>query len=66
MLLNHPWLKDVKEYHDQGNNTITIQGAGIIRTIFVTKKLKAPTKHPKVLVCYDFHSKIFNEVLGKS
>jgi hypothetical protein len=42
-------------------NTITIQGIDIIRTILVTKKLGAPTKHPKVLVCYDFHLKIFDE-----
>jgi hypothetical protein len=29
--------------------------------MLVTKKLGAPTKHPEVLVCYDFHSGIFNE-----
>jgi hypothetical protein len=47
--------------HDWGNNTITIQGVGTIRTIPITKKLGAPTKRPKALVCYDFHSKIFNK-----
>jgi hypothetical protein len=34
---------------------------GAIRTIHVIKKLGAPTKHPKVLVCYDFHYGIFDE-----
>jgi hypothetical protein len=35
---------------------------GIIKTIHVvTKKLGAPIKHPKVLVCYDFHFEIFDK-----
>jgi hypothetical protein len=29
--------------------------------MFVTKKLGAPTNRWKVLVCYDFHSKIFDK-----
>jgi hypothetical protein len=48
-------------FHDWGNNTITIQGAGTIRTIHVTKKLGTPTKHLEVLVCYDFHFGISDE-----
>jgi hypothetical protein len=32
-----------------------------MRTIHVTKKLRAPTKHLEVLVCYDFHSGIYDE-----
>jgi hypothetical protein len=32
-----------------------------MKTILVTKKLSVESKRPKVLVCYDFHSKIFNE-----
>jgi hypothetical protein len=59
MLLGRPWLKDVKMYHNWGNNIITIQGTSTIRTIHVTKKVGAPTNYPKVLVCYDFHSRIF-------
>jgi hypothetical protein len=55
MLVSHPWLRDAKISHDWGNNTIIIQGMGTIRTICVTKKLGALAKHPKVLVCYDFH-----------
>ncbi len=61
ILLGHPWLKDVKVFHDWGNNTITIKGVGTILTILVIKKLGTPTKCPKVLVCYDFHLKISNE-----
>jgi hypothetical protein len=60
-LLGCPWLRDVKVSHDWGNNTITIQGVNIIRTIHVIKKLGALTNHPKVLVCYDFHFGIFNK-----
>jgi hypothetical protein len=55
MLLGCPWLKDVKVSHDQGTNTITIQGIDIVITIPVTKKLGIQTKRSKVLVCYDFH-----------
>jgi hypothetical protein len=61
MLLGCPWLRDAKVSHDWGNNTITIQGIGTIITIHVTQKLKAPTKHLKMLVCYDFHYGIFDE-----
>jgi hypothetical protein len=61
MLLGHPWLRDAKMFHNWGNNTIIIHGTNIVRTIPITKKLGAPTKHPKVLVCYDFHSRIFDE-----
>jgi len=61
MFLGHPWLRDAKVSHDWGNNTITIQGIGTIRTILVTKKLRAPTKRLKMLVCYDFHFGMFDE-----
>jgi hypothetical protein len=57
MLLDHPWLRDAKVFHDWGNNTIAIQGISIIKTILVKKKLGTPTKRPKVLICYDFHSR---------
>jgi hypothetical protein len=30
MLLGRPWLKDVKVAHDWGNNTIIIEGNGIV------------------------------------
>jgi hypothetical protein len=35
MLLEKPWLKDAKITHDWGNNTVTIQGNGMVRTIVV-------------------------------
>jgi hypothetical protein len=54
-------LINAKVFHDWGNNTITIQGMATIKTIHVTKKLGALTKCPKMLVCYDFHSGMFNE-----
>jgi hypothetical protein len=61
MLLGHPWLRDVKVFHDRGNNIIIIQGTSTIRTIPITKKLGTRTKHPKILVCYDFHFRISNK-----
>jgi hypothetical protein len=55
-------LKDAKISHDWGTNTVTKQGTCTIRTIHVTKILGVQTKRPKVLlVCYDFHPKIFDE-----
>ncbi len=53
MLLGRPWLKDVKGTHDQGNNVITIQGNGIVKTISIHNKLGVETKRPQVLVCYE-------------
>jgi hypothetical protein len=61
MLLGCPWLRDVKVSHDLGNNIITIQGVDTIRTILVTKKLGALTKHLEVSVCYDFNFGIFDK-----
>jgi hypothetical protein len=61
MLLDCPSLKDAKVFHDWGNNTVIVQRTNIVKTILVTKKLRTPTKHPKMLVCYDFHSIISNE-----
>jgi hypothetical protein len=60
MLLGCPWLKDVKVFHNLGNNDI-IQGIDTIKSIPITKKLGAPTKCLKVLVCYDFHFGIFTK-----
>ncbi len=34
---------------------------GTTKTIHVIKKLGEPTKRPEMLVCYDFHSRMFNE-----
>jgi len=38
-----------------------LQGANTVKTIHVIEKLGTPTKRPKVLVCYEFHSGIFDE-----
>jgi len=40
---------------------ITIQGNGIVKTIFVNKKLGAESKRPQVLVCYDLTKGLTNE-----
>jgi hypothetical protein len=61
MVLGCPWLINAKVSHDWGTNTVTIQGTGIVKTILVTKKLDIQTKRPKVLVCYDFHSRISDD-----
>jgi len=61
MLLGRPWLRHAKVFHDWGNDIITIQGTGIVKTIHVTKNLETPTKQPKVFVCYDFHLRIYDE-----
>jgi len=61
MLLRCPWLKNAKVSHNWGTNIITIQGTTTVKTIPITKKLGAQTKRLKVLVCYDFHSRILNE-----
>ncbi len=39
MLLGRPWLRDVKVACDWGNNIVTIQGNGTIRTTTATKHL---------------------------
>jgi hypothetical protein len=61
MLLGRPWLKDAKVTHDQGNNIVTIQGNGIVRTIIVIKHLGSEVRTSKMLLCYDFHNNIINE-----
>jgi hypothetical protein len=61
MLLGRPWLKDAKVAHDWGNNTLTIQGNGTIRTITITKHLGGEVRKLEVLQCYDYHNGITNE-----
>jgi hypothetical protein len=61
MLLKCPWLRDVKVSHDWGINIITIQGTSTIRTIHVINKLGVQTKRPKILNCYDFHCRIYDD-----
>ncbi len=61
MLLGKTWLKDAKVAHDWGNNTVTIQGNGMIRTIVVAKHLGAKVKKSKVLLCQDSYNGIIDE-----
>jgi hypothetical protein len=60
-LLGRPWLWDVRVAHDWGNNIVTIQGNGIVKTIVVTKHLGAKVKWSKMLLCYDYSNGITNE-----
>jgi hypothetical protein len=50
MLLGRPWLHNACVTHDWGNNQITIEGNGMVRTIAITKNLDINTKRAKVLV----------------
>ncbi len=61
MLLKCPWLRDAKIFHDWGTNTIIIHGTSMVQTISITKKLGVQTKRPKILICYDFHSRVLIE-----
>jgi hypothetical protein len=61
MLLGKVWLRNAKVTHDWGNNVITIQGNGIVRTILVNRKLGIKTKRPQVLVCYDLLQRLTYE-----
>jgi hypothetical protein len=54
MLIGRPWLKDAKMTHDWGNNTMTIHGNGLVKTIVVIKHLGEEVKRPKMLLCYDY------------
>ncbi len=47
--------------HDWGNNTMTMQGNGMVRTIVVIKHLGAKVKQPKMLLCYDYQNGIIDE-----
>jgi hypothetical protein len=61
MLLGKPWLRDVRVAHDWGNNTVTIQGNGIVKTIIVTKCLGGEVRRPNMLLCYDYQNDIVDE-----
>ncbi len=54
MLLGRPWLKDAKVAHDWGNNNITIQGNGTVKTITTTKHLGDEVRRPEELMCYTY------------
>jgi len=54
MLLGRPWLKDAKVAHDWGNNNITIQGNGTVKTITTTKHLGDEVRRLEELMCYTY------------
>jgi len=44
-----------------GNNIVTAQGNGMVRTIIMTKHLGAKVKQLKMLLHYDYHNGIIDE-----
>jgi hypothetical protein len=52
MFLGQPWLHNACVTHDWGNNLITIEGNGMVRTIVMTKHLDTNTKCFEVLLFY--------------
>jgi hypothetical protein len=61
MLLGRPWLKDAKVTYDWGKNVINVQGNGIVKIIYVNKKLGIRTRRPQVLFCYDIMIRLIDE-----
>ncbi len=61
MLFGRPWLRDVKVAHDWGNNIVTIQRNGTVKTITITKHLGGEARIPKMLLCYNYQNGITNE-----
>jgi hypothetical protein len=51
----------LKNAHDWGRKTITIQGNGIVITITITKHLGGEVRRPKMLLCYNYQNGITNE-----
>jgi hypothetical protein len=50
MLLDHPWLRDIKIFHNWGNKIIMIKGIDTIVTIFVIKKFRTPIEQHKMFI----------------
>ncbi len=46
--------------HDLGNNIVTIQGNGTVKTITVTKHLGGEVRKPKMLLCYNYQNGIID------
>jgi hypothetical protein len=60
MLLGWPWLCNAHVIHDWGNNLITIEGNGMVKTITVTKDLDSNTKCLEDLLCYELMEGVTN------
>jgi len=54
MLIGHPWLHNVKDTHDWGNNLVIVDGNGIMHTIVMNTNLDSNMKWLKVLFGYNF------------
>ncbi len=54
MLLGRPWLWDAKVIDGWGINMVTIEGNGIIKTIFVSKYLSGNIRRLVTIVSYNF------------
>jgi hypothetical protein len=61
MLIGHPWLHNAKVTHDWGNNLITIDGNGFMRTIVMNTNLDSNMKWLKVLFGYYFVNGVIDE-----
>ncbi len=47
--------------HDWGNNIVTIQGNGTIKTITIFKHLGGEVRRTEVLLCYNYQNGITDE-----
>ncbi len=54
-------VEGCQSYPCWGNNIVTVQGNGMVKTIVMTKHLGAKVEQPKMLLCYDYHNGIINE-----
>ncbi len=61
MLIGHPWLHNVKDTHDWGNNLVTVDGNGIMHTIVMNTNLDSNMKWLKVLFGYNFVIVVIDE-----
>lgn len=54
MLLDSPWLVNVKVNYDLGSKVVTIQGYGTLKNISMNQPSNPYLKLPKVEVCYTY------------
>lgn len=53
MLFGRLWLIDPKVNHGWGNNMVTLQGNGTLKTVSMSQRKGPRPKLPEVLVCYN-------------
>lgn len=54
MLLDYPWLIDVKINQNWNNNLVTIYGNKTIKIVLISQKKRLEPKLSEILVCYNF------------